>query len=212
MQPFPILPRLERVEQPPEASEEAPIILERRSHVRRLATTECIKLLAPLLLAFLCLGCDRGVEFSEYRSSDGKFRADFPGTPEVVKNPLPNNATVTVHTVAVKDGGYSVSFVDAPQPVADAEAAKKLLTVFMEGQFSERMQSKLDSQKDIKLQNQYAGIEYFGVSSNPKPNTQVRGRVYIVGNRLYHITVIGTDERVKAESSAMFLDSFRTEP
>ena len=62
------------------------------------------------------------------------------------------------------------------------------------------------------LQDKYQGLEYTGVWEKPK-KAHIRGRAYIVGNRVYN-TLVGftSAEKTTSENATKFLDSFKVQP
>ena len=163
------------------------------------------------LLGIICIGCG-DKPFAEYNPPGGKFKIQFPGTPKVSTIPAQNNTQVTMHGVEGFSGGYMVNHYDAPGPVPqDADFAQKALSEDIKGMFSAKAKGTVQSQKNIKLQGQYHGIEYVGTITSPR-TMDIRGRIYLVGSRVYNTTVMGSTEKVNSENANKFLDSFQATP
>jgi hypothetical protein len=162
-------------------------------------------LLLPLALL---AGCG-DKPLTEFKDPAGKFKASFPGTPKQSSTPGRNNIQVQMFGAETFSGAYFVSYYDSPAPIpGDAEFQKNALTEEVKGIFSAQPNGKIQSSNPIKLQGKHEGLDFVGTTSRPKANTNIRGRSYIVGNRVYITFVLTAAERANAESTTKFLDSF----
>ncbi|MBI2804336.1 MAG: hypothetical protein HYX68_05050 [Planctomycetes bacterium] len=168
------------------------------------------KFVAVALLALLFVGCGEK-PLTEYSDGPGKFKVLFPGSPKVETTTGQNNVHVKVFSVESFSWAYTLNYYDSPIPLPkDPNFTQLAMTKEVEGIYT-GLKGQKASQTSVKLQNQYAGLDHSGTVTKPK-NLNVRGRIYIVGNRVYNILVMGSADKVKGETATKFLDSFKAEP
>src|SRR5262249_3510282 len=73
--------------------------------------------------------------------------------------------------------------------------------------FVKGVKGKSTSSKAIKLQKKYPGREFaFDI---PDLEGKGKGRVYIVGDRLYQVTALGTEDFMSSDDIDVFFNSFK---
>jgi hypothetical protein len=163
--------------------------------------------LVSLLTVSAGCGDEQHVEFN---SRDGKFKIQFPGTPKVSTAVAANNIQVTTYGVESLQGAYMVVCYDTPNPPKTEEAIRKFLVDDAEHMFAGPGKGEVKFKKDITLQNSI-GIEFTGKLKQPK-EFELWGRSYLVGNRVYRITIVGSAWKLELNETRKYLDSFEVTP
>src|SRR5204863_3935717 len=134
-----------------------------------------------------------------------KYKVLYPGKPTLQQVQGQNNVQVHLTAVEGPNWAYTVNYYDSATPLPQTdEFAKKGLPQEAMGLFQGKGELKMH--KFIKLQQKYHGIDYTGNFTKPF-EAQVRGRSFIVGDRVYNVIVIGSAEMVRGETAQKFLDS-----
>jgi hypothetical protein len=163
--------------------------------------------------ALLAGGCQKFKDImnppmADFTSPDGKWKAKFPGGPsEKSKSAFGVSFTMWGKEPWGGKGGYMVGVADLPIPAteSDPERQKRLddgITGSAGG-----VGGKVRETKRIMLHGRYPGRECVASITEPKVG-QYKCRMYLVGNRMYMVAVMGVDEFVTAPQAAEFLDSF----
>ena len=156
-------------------------------------------LFSTLLLA----GCG-SAELKEFVSTEGKFKALFPGKP---KEQTQTQAGITTKAFGVDQGGgaYMVSFADTKVPAKQLQAeAKQRLDGARDGSLN-ASNAKLVAEKEITLDG-HPGRQVDSELVGKKGFA--RTRFYIVGSMLYSQIVIGSSrDFTTSETATKFLDS-----
>lgn len=171
-------------------------------------------LFAAASTALLAGGCQKikdimNPPMAEFASPDGKWKVKFPGSPsEKTKSAFGLSFTMWAKEPWGNKGGYMVGVADLPIPAgeADRERQKRLddgITGSAGG-----VGGTVRESKRIMLHGRYPGRECVASITEPKVG-QYKCRMYLVGNRMYMVAVMGVDEFVAAPQAAEFLDSFQ---
>jgi uncharacterized protein involved in copper resistance len=148
--------------------------------------------------------------WKEFTSKEGHFKVMMPGTPKEMKSKIPGaKGEIIDLTMDMVDAGkfvHVVAYQDNAQAAANAEQEKQALTIARNA-IAARFQGKILSTKDVKLADKYDGMEV--QIEVPQLNGIYRSRLYLVGKRLYHVTVIGPKELTAGKESDNYLDSFK---
>ncbi|MCS6866899.1 MAG: hypothetical protein RMJ56_12880 [Gemmataceae bacterium] len=144
-----------------------------------------------------------------FTSPEGKFTITLPSSPATKTNKVPTPAgEVDAHLFVVdrKTHAFLVSYNDYKAGTVDPDPEKVL------GKVVEATAKNLKGQvsKDEKITlgaKKYPGHEI--LIELPEKKGLYRGQVYLVGNRLYQVVVIGPAEVVKSPAVDDFFRSFR---
>jgi hypothetical protein len=167
--------------------------------------------LAPA--ALLAGGCGKIKDLvdppmAEFTAPDGKWKAHFPGKPsETTKSAMNIQFTMFVKEPWGNKGGFMVGFADLPIPAREADhLIQKRMNDGVTGAVG-GVGGTLKESKNILLYGKYPGREFSASVTSPKVG-QFRCRMYLVGTRMYQVTVMGVDEFATAPRAQEFLDSF----
>lgn len=164
---------------------------------------------------FAVLGCSHGDTWTEYRSEPGRYRVEFPGTPELRDHKTVTLPTITTSYQAVlsrgRRGELQVSYydlvVDAPVAADFAKTAEKIDC----SSAAERGWT-VEATREPQL-GSASGYETTGT----KPTSEdlpdgglIQDRCFVIGRRMYHLTTVGPNTADQRRDSARFLDSFKT--
>lgn len=160
--------------------------------------------LALLGAAFLAVGCGSAA-LTDFESKEHKFKVKMPGTPKV-QNQNVGGLQQNIYLVEERNGAYMVFHQE--NPFSGAGLEKQMLEGAVTGLSSK---GSVKSKTDIMLEGKYPGVDvHFGVTT-PKAG-EGRDRIYIVGNKLYQVMVIGSADFVNSDTSKKFMDSFQLIP
>jgi hypothetical protein len=152
-------------------------------------------------------GCQGDVEddFQEFSSPEGGFRVDMPGRP----SPGTRRSRFGEWKEFVLPVGREAEYLVAYLDLTDADAPDQVLNDVV-GVEATSMKGKVESETKVTLDGKYPGRDV----RIPMPNRKgmVRSRVYVVGKRLYQVTVAGSVKFVDTASPGRFLDSFALLP
>lgn len=150
-------------------------------------------------------------ESGPFVSQEGRFSIALPAEnngvkPLAVDSPL-GQLTGNAYEWKLKEGTYTVGFVDAPNSIEDAENTARIL-----GSIRERMTAwatskngKVTSDKPAEIEK-HPGLEL----KLDFPNALLWQRFYVVSNRLYQvILVLKADQRPGEAVAVKVLDSFK---
>jgi hypothetical protein len=155
-------------------------------------------------VACLFAGCSKS--FTEFEAKEHNFKAMFPGTPKTKKQMAPGGFEQTYYIVEESGGAYSVVFQRNPGELPGME---RMVLDKMKDVLS--ASTKIKSTKELTLDGKYPGIELSGEMPTP-PGTEMRNRVYLVGDKLYQVMIIGKPGFVSSGDADKFLDSFKYVP
>lgn len=161
--------------------------------------------LAGLLVAFATAAA-QPVEFKDYASAAGRYKAVFPGpvksdTFDVKMDDA--NLKITADSVELRAGtSFVITYVDMPEGVAKSPAAERF----------NKVRDAIKGEKGKILEDKDLAI---GIENHPARDvliehgdTCIRNRIVIAGPRLYQVMVQGSKEVVASPSADRFLASF----
>lgn len=154
-------------------------------------------------------GCG-GSEPQVVTNTAGKYKILMPGSP---KTQTEGAAGMTMHmqTYEERDGAFMVMHVDTPIPGDETEEQiQGRLDGSRDGALS-NIGGKFLSESRIKLADKHHGREFRGEITKPKKGI-VTARVYLVGNRLYQVMALGTQDWVDRDVIKKCLNSFELLP
>jgi hypothetical protein len=160
-------------------------------------------ILAVAVLAVGAAGLS-GQDDKKYEK-DGKFTAKFPTAPRVVNKTAMGLTLTAVVSEQEKDkGGFMVIYADIPQDKLKAPTPDQVLD-----------SGKKGLEEDFKLKNVKADPDAFGPKKYPARNItgdrdqlNLKGKIVLVGNRLYQVYAFGPKDFVTSKEADAFLASF----
>ena len=170
----------------------------------------CWSLTLPLLLG--AVQDDLPAGWKVFDSKDGRFTVHMPKEPMAPKKQVVRTKTGELNVTLViaegrHDSYFVVSYSDFPPADLKKSEEVKRLDHACNGA-AEKCRGKPREEKSIKLNDRYAGREFF-IDKDGAVIAKVR--IYLVENRLYQVMVLGNGPifSSKEKDVGMFLDSFR---
>ncbi len=160
-------------------------------------------------LGLLAAASASAQEWKKFSGDSGRFSVELPGEPKQQKQDVQTDAgkiTITMYIVEVGNGGYFVALSDFPAALVQAADPEVLLANARDGAVR-NVRGKLVSDKAITL-GEHQGREIQFEADNPAGKIVGRARLYLVGNRLYQLLVVGQGAEA-LEQSGKFFGSFR---
>lgn len=161
-----------------------------------------------IAVAVLALGAGAlwGQPAGKFESKEGKFGAVFPQAPTPMTKTAAGQTLYLVHLAVEKDkSGYLITYSDLPAEVLKAPKPEQVLESSV-NEFVERFKAKEATKSTATT---------FGAKKYPArdfttegPALTARGRLVLVGNRLYQVCVYGPKEFVEGKDADAFLGSF----
>lgn len=147
-------------------------------------------------------------DFKPFISNEGGFSVLMPGAPNQKKQSVITTAGLLdlyLFTVELENDttAYLATYVDYPENVVKTSNSDEVLSNVRDGQ--------LDSQKGRLLSERFVAIgQYPGRELEIETaSNYVRGRIYLVGTRLYQVLAVYPLDQRPADISRRFLDSFK---
>jgi hypothetical protein len=142
--------------------------------------------------------------FHEFTSAEGKFRVEMPGTPTQETIYAVGFPLVTFR-VEEEDGAYGVAYADVPmiQGISSTQLEQALKSA-RDGMIS-NVHGKFLGESKIRLDGKYPGREVR--AELPIKDGLIKGRLYVVGSRIYMVMVTGLSSWVNSANAKRFLDS-----
>ncbi|MCL5275564.1 MAG: hypothetical protein M1434_12605 [Chloroflexi bacterium] len=165
-----------------------------------------------LVCAFLLVACGGAApSWQDFSSDKGKFTVTMPATPKESSQSVDTAAgkiDLYLYTAQVGTSAYLVSFSDYPADMMSQADPAKVLDGAMNGAVTNISGTILSSQ-DITLSgNPGKDFSAEGKIKNPGDGS-VRGRIYLVKNRLYQIIVVGMKDQIPTADADKYLQSFK---
>jgi len=169
--------------------------------------TPALAALLVCTLAAVAAPKDKGVVFT---SKAGKFTITFPEKPkETTKKVATAAGNLDNHLFYVEKGANSVyllSYSDYPKGSVTANNKDKILDGCRDGVTNNLRGKRLSEKKLTVGADKHPGRDI--LVELPNKNLY-RTRLYLVGERLFQIVVLGPSEFVKDKQVDSFLDSFK---
>lgn len=155
---------------------------------------------------------DSPAAWKEFSSTEGRFAIRLPGTPKQSTQPIGQMKLTLFQLQSAFE--YSVIYADYPEEINDSDPilAKRVLDSGLEGAVA-AVNAKLVEVREVSI-GKHPGRQYVEQLPN---GTIMRGKTFLVGNRLYQIAITTPKEegalaeavRFYRETAAKYLDSFR---
>lgn len=163
----------------------------------------------PLAALALALAASAGCQkpMTEYKNTEYKFKAMFPGTPKVDTQTAPVGVSFKMFSTEARNGAYMIGVAD--MPIGENEPAHQTQARLDGAQAGAigNVGGSLKASREVTLDGKYPGREFSAAITKPMTG-QVRARIYLVGKRLYQVMVVGTDSYTTSSQANQFLDSF----
>ena len=171
--------------------------------------TRNIVMIVCVLLLAACSGTSP--EWKDFASEKGKFSIGMPATPKESSQSVDTAAgkiDLTMFTAQLGSAAYLVSYSDYPEEMMNSADPLKVLDGALDGSVT-NFSGKVLSSTDITLDGN-PGKEFNaeGKVTNPGDGS-LRGRIYLVKNRLYQIIVVGLKDKTPATDIDKYLQSFK---
>jgi hypothetical protein len=148
----------------------------------------------------------------EVAAPDGGFRVLMRGDPRVEQRNLDTPAgpiTGNWYSLAEKDSVFGVGYADYPVQIVQATPPAKMFALVREG-WLKRIDGRLEGDAtDIKLDGKWFGMEFTARGRLEGRDAWMRGRFYLVDNRLYQLVVFGNRKSIPTPDIKKFMGSFR---
>ncbi len=159
------------------------------------------------------------LELTELKVAEEHFQILFPLKPRMKKG-LINGQPRLKYQAATTDGAVSVTvFHGANFAELKGEKLKERFDMVRTDLLADwYFSAKINSEKDIKLDNKYEGREIKATlkvreaKSGTKPEASFHSRMYRIENKLFIISLLGKSEFVESESAQKLLNSFQYLP
>ena len=167
-----------------------------------------------LLLAcvvFLATACGDPA-WHEVAGTDGGFRVLMRGDPRVEQRNLDTpmgKIAGSWYSLEQKDSVFGVGYADYPAQVVQATPPRKMFTIVRDG-WLKRIAGTLEGDgTDINLDNKWIGMEFTARGKLEGRDAWMRGRFYLVDNRLYQLIVFGNKESIPTSDINKFMGSLK---
>ncbi len=149
--------------------------------------------------------------WQQFTSESGGFSIWMPGTPaestETTSTAVGNIDIIIYQTIKDNNVVYQAAYNDFPVELIElVEDKNVLLQSTAEGAFG-GMGGQIDTIQDISLQG-YPGKEATGWVDSDGSRLALKGRFYIVDNRLYQLMALSISDTLPMQDVDMFLNSF----
>jgi hypothetical protein len=166
-------------------------------------------LIIPLLLATCLSAC--GTKPQEFKSGPGKFSVmtTIP-LKETTQDLESEGGKIKLYLFAGQEGniGYFVSYCDYPPEVAKPDKAEQMLDGARNGAVS-NARGKLVSETKVSLGDNPGRELVIDAVSPHELAVTIKGRLFMVKNRLYQIMVVSPRGEAGAAGNDAFLKSFK---
>lgn len=179
---------------------------------RLLAMPPPVSRVLPYLAAFaLLLAACGGPSWQELKAPDGGFRVLMRGDPQVEKRDLDTPiGKITGHWYSTErnDAVFGVGYADYPADFVQNAPPRQIFTIVREG-WLKRIDGTLQGDMtDIRAEG-HPGIEFMASGKFNGRDAYLKGRFYLVGNRLYQVVAFGDKDKVSRSDIDQFMGSFK---
>ena len=166
---------------------------------------------AIVLVLLVAAGCG-DPSMREVASPDGGFRIRMSGDPRVEQRNVDTPAgTITGYWYSLegKDSVFGVGFADYPRQILQRSPPQGMFSGIRDS-WVRRIEGKLDGNAtDIQLDGKWVGMEFNARGKLDGRDAWMRGRLYLVDNRLYQLIVFGNKATIPASEINQFMSSFK---
>ena len=142
-------------------------------------------------------------EMFPVESNVGRFQANYPLRPTRFTRTV-GGVHFTGYASESPNGSCSVAYADLPIPGGESpEKIRERLDTARNSALAE-VKDTLAANKEVTIGSGRPGQEFTGTGEK-----HLRGRIYLIGARLYQVTTHGTEAFVTSKEATTFLDSFQ---
>ncbi|MGO8666736.1 MAG: hypothetical protein ACLQUW_01080 [Desulfobaccales bacterium] len=169
-------------------------------------------ILISLLFALCLPACNQAPQPRELVSAAGRFAVMTPVTLTEKVQPLETQGDqIDLHIFSgqLGDTGYFVSYWDYPPGLVQPDKLQKMLDASRDGSVA-NVGGKLVREEKITLMGNPGRDLVIDTGSSAGPGARLlRGRLFIVGNRMYQIMVVTPKNQKSSPETEAFLQSFK---
>ena len=167
--------------------------------------------IALILLAILTAACGDPA-WREVAAVDGGFRVLMSGDPRVEQREIDTPAgRITGYWYALegKDSVFGVGYADYPRQILRSTPPQQMFTIVREP-WLKRIAGTLEGgERQIRLDGKWSGLEFTARGELKGRAAWMRGRFYLVDNRLYQLVVFGDRAAIPQPEINRFFNSFK---
>jgi hypothetical protein len=168
--------------------------------------------LITLMLAGCLASCSAPPTITEFKSEAGGFAVMTPAPLQEAVQPVETqDSKIDLHLFSAQQDeiAYFVAYCDYPPDLARPDNAEKMLDGAREGAVG-NTQGKLTSETAITLAG-HPGREVVieAARGEDRPPVTIKGRLFMVKDRLYQVTVVAPRARAGDKAVDDFLQSFK---
>jgi len=170
-------------------------------------------LLASMLFAVaLTVAACGGPAWQDFTDHQGGYRVRMRGDPLVEKHEVQTPiGKIVGHWQSVERGNavFGVGYADYPVEFVRAVPPHELFATVRDG-WVKRIEGRLQGDgTELKLDKQFPGLEFVAAGRFKGRDAYLRGRLYLVGTRLYQVVVFGDRETLPRSDITEFVGSFK---
>lgn len=167
--------------------------------------------LITLLLACCLASCSAPPTIQEFKSETGGFSVMTPAPLQEAVQPVETQSSkIDLHLFSAQqdDIAYFVAYCDYAPDLARPDNAEKMLDGARDGAVG-NTHGKLISETAITLAGHPGREVVIEARGEDRPPVTIKGRLFMVQNRLYQITVVAPRSRAGDKAMDDFLQSFK---
>ena len=161
-----------------------------------------------VFIIIVCLSCNREAEWLAFRAPEGGFAVEAPGVLEeqvATMGTMMGSIQFTAYVLEKDRTIYMAGYSDWPDTIVEKKHADELLDFAIEGAIT-TLKGKVTRNTPITL-GKHKGREL--VVDQVTMNQEHTIRIYLVGNRMYQLSVLIPKREEFNQKKDRFLDSFQ---
>lgn len=159
-------------------------------------------------------GCG-GPSWQEFTSQDGGFRVLMRGDVHYEKRELVTpigQVPAHMYSIELRDSVFGVGYADYPPQLVRSMTPRRLFMAVRDT-WVRRIEGRLQGDgRELRLEGGHPGMEIVAWGTVGSRPAYLKGRFYLVGNRLYQLVVFGNRDSMPIAEINRFLGSFRVLP
>src|SRR5262245_1809118 len=170
-------------------------------------------LLSIAAVASLLGACSKPA-WQEIAVPEAGFRISMRGNPVVEKHDLDlpiGKVTGHWYSTELKGSVFGVGYADYPKEVVSNASPQKMLAIVRESWIKRIHGKQQGDGLQFKLEG-HPGMEFIATGKFQGRDAYLRGRLYLVGARLFQVVVFGDKQTIPLSDINQFMDSFKLTP